>query len=336
MIIYTVNRPLLFESGKFEVEAGGNVLATAYATTMNADQHNPIQRFFRGTSETQENQTLANYVELRFNHPGGTDLNVNFSSTSADRIAVNAVQLVLNPGDSVAPPQIVENPRPGLVLADGNAVITAEASGEDLTYQWLLNGSPVVDGGTYSGATSNTLVVRGFNEDTEGAYSVAVFNAGGSIISGGASVSVGPASLSTNSGLIAYYPFDENGGSSASNNGSGASAAKTFDGAGFDSSAALGSAGLVGNALTLDGFTYAFVENSPAITDTLTVSAWVNVSSEAANSLDVPSFVRNGTGDQFDLGLILNDVDFTFHLGGSIEAGPNTVRAQDSSEFPPR
>ena len=62
------------------------------------------------------------------------------------------------------PPTIVEHPQ-GVDVCDGERVeLAVDATGSDLTYQWLRNGVPV------AGATSRTYNIPGVSDATEGVY----------------------------------------------------------------------------------------------------------------------------------------------------------------------
>ncbi len=56
---------------------------------------------------------------------------------------------------------ITTQPTQQIICENETAVFSLVAEGQSLTYQWLENGSPIADGGVYSGATSNTLTITG-------------------------------------------------------------------------------------------------------------------------------------------------------------------------------
>lgn len=59
-----------------------------------------------------------------------------------------------------------------------------------LTYQWLRNGTPLVDGGTVSGTTTTVLTINGISVADAGTYSCRVSNTCGTVTSSGAAFSV--------------------------------------------------------------------------------------------------------------------------------------------------
>ena len=65
LIAYTVGIPLQFQNEYYKLvgedEDSDRVI---YTEAMNADQYNPIQRYFRGTSTDPNNRTLSNYVRF--------------------------------------------------------------------------------------------------------------------------------------------------------------------------------------------------------------------------------------------------------------------------------
>jgi len=87
-----------------------------------------------------------------FNADGRPDLAV--ANLLSDNVSV-----LLNANIGFAPPAITQQPASQIVQAGQNAAIgiTANGFGGTLTYQWLKNGVPVLNGGTISGATSPTI-----------------------------------------------------------------------------------------------------------------------------------------------------------------------------------
>ena len=85
---------------------------------------------------------------------------------------------------AVGPPGILS--QSGSRTNDAGTIAAFNAwgvGGEPLSFQWQKNGVPVPDGGNISGATTPTLVLTNVLEQDEGGYSVVVSNAGGSITS---------------------------------------------------------------------------------------------------------------------------------------------------------
>ena len=65
LIVYTVGIPLQFQDQWYKLEdIDGESIETIYTDQMNADQHNPIQRWFRGTSTDPNSRSLSNFVRF--------------------------------------------------------------------------------------------------------------------------------------------------------------------------------------------------------------------------------------------------------------------------------
>lgn len=90
-------------------------------------------------------------------------------------------------------PCLTQQPRGGTYTAGSPLVLSAAASGSGaLTYQWLRNGAPMVDGGRVSGATTPTLTISPAAIDDSGSYGVLVTDHCGTEWSESASVEVVP------------------------------------------------------------------------------------------------------------------------------------------------
>ncbi|MGA2016605.1 MAG: immunoglobulin domain-containing protein [Opitutaceae bacterium] len=88
-------------------------------------------------------------------------------------------------------PAITSAPQSQTVVAGSPAVFNAGASGRPLpSYQWLLNGVPLMDGDGISGCTGPTLYLGSVTATDAGAYAVTVTNSSGSTTSAAASLSV--------------------------------------------------------------------------------------------------------------------------------------------------
>jgi hypothetical protein len=70
--------------------------------------------------------------------------------------------------------------------AGGTTVLSVTATGEELTYQWQLNGQDI------EGATGSTYTLPSTQEFHAGDYTVVVSNSGGSVTSSSAALTVGP------------------------------------------------------------------------------------------------------------------------------------------------
>ncbi|MBP7950970.1 MAG: N-acetylmuramoyl-L-alanine amidase [Verrucomicrobiales bacterium] len=81
-------------------------------------------------------------------------------------------------GINLDAPVIQTQPSPQQLSAGQNAVFSAVASGEGLSYQWLRNGVSLVNGGKISGATQPTLTIAGAQLADAGFYSLRVTGGG--------------------------------------------------------------------------------------------------------------------------------------------------------------
>jgi len=342
LIVYTVGIPLQFQNEYYKLvgedEDSDRII---YTEAMNADQYNPIQRYFRGTSEDPNNRTLSNYVRFDNVKPVEGYIRFEWGTTTAgfDRgVAVNAIQLILdNPALDIEAPSITANPTPTVAQEGSAALMTVVASGEGLTYQWLKNGAAIPDGGKIAGATTDTLVVNGLSEAEEGFYSLAIFNEAGSVISSRAKLSMVSSGATMSDDLIVHLKFDETSGTTASNSGSGSDTATIYDDYGEPNEEPVGADGLIGNAILINGpdsETYAFgvLDNYPKIKGNGTVSLWLNtpgIDGEAAVVVRNGSAISIETENQFQI-TITNNADGEPVLGCAISAGPNVINIVDT------
>jgi len=342
LIAYTVGIPLQFQNEYYKIvgedEDSDRVI---YTEAMNADQYNPIQRYFRGTSTDPNNRTLSNYV--RFDNVKPVEGIVRFewgtSTVGFDRgVAINAIQLILdNPALEIDAPSITANPTPTVAQEGSAASMIVVATGEGLTYQWLKNGSAIPDGGKIAGATTDTLVVNGLSEAEEGFYSLAIFNGAGSVISSRAKLSMVSSGATMSDDLVVHLKFDETSGTTASNSGSGTDTATIYDDYGEPNEEPIGADGLIGNAIMINGAeseTYAFgvLDNYPKIKDNGTVSLWLNtpgIDGESAVVIRNGSAINIVTENQFQI-TITNNIDGEPVLGCQISAGPNVINVVDT------
>ena len=341
LIVYTVGIPLQFQDQWYKLEdIDGESIETIYTDQMNADQHNPIQRWFRGTSTDPNSRSLSNFVRFDNVQPSEGVVRFSWGTNTAgfDRgVAVNAVQLILNnPPLEIEPPSIVANPEPTWAQDGSAAKLSVSAKGEGLTYQWLKNGSAIPDGGKVSGATTDTLTINGLTEDEVGFYNLAIFNDAGSVITGKAKLSLISSDAKMTDDLVTHIKFDESNGSSASNSGSDSFPVELFDDYGDPNEEPAGSEGLIGKSITVNGpdqenYAFGLMSNYTKITDEGSVSVWFNTSGLDSNAV----ILRNGSvlnresENQFEIGLNLNDEGDAF-LVAAVTAGPNVIRLSNS------
>jgi hypothetical protein len=89
------------------------------------------------------------------------------------------------------PPGISGQPLSQTVGAGTTNFLTVGATGTaPLSYQWQFNGINLTNGGNISGVTTNTLKISGVTTNNGGGYSVIVTNAGGSVTSSNAILTV--------------------------------------------------------------------------------------------------------------------------------------------------
>jgi hypothetical protein len=88
------------------------------------------------------------------------------------------------PGGTAAPPAITAQPGDATLLAGGDTNLSVTASGADLRFQWRANGTNLI------GATNATLPLPNVQLTQAGDYRVTVFNAGGSVVSSNAHLTV--------------------------------------------------------------------------------------------------------------------------------------------------
>jgi hypothetical protein len=102
---------------------------------------------------------------------------------------------------------VVLSPRSRTNYASSTATFTATAFGpESLNYQWQMNGTNLVDGGSISGATNSTLTIVNVSSNDAAIYSVSVTNLAGRATSSNATLTViYPLKLALQ--LMAGYPL---------------------------------------------------------------------------------------------------------------------------------
>jgi hypothetical protein len=338
VIAYTVGIPLQFQDQDYTVT--GAASQSVYTTQMNADQYNPNPTWVRGTSPDPSVRTLANYVRFQNVQPaanGTITLNWSTATTGFDRgVALNAVQLLINPPAIAEPPQLVQGPQPTETLQGANVVLNVLATGDDLTYQWRKDGQNLSDLGSVSGSKTDQLTIRSFQPGDTGFYSVLVQNAGGSIITEAVKVKVVAADRTITGPLIAHFKFDESSGTTAANSGTDAINGTLF--------AAAWGPGKIGGAYTeLFSLNAVTVPNYTKIQEEVTVSAWVKLDPNLAAS-DY-QIVRNASGalgvaaplEQFEFDLDFNDTDPlnpVMNLRARVAAGPNITTVRENAAFP--
>ena len=333
LLVYAVGPPLQFQTVSFNV--GGT---TYYMRTMNSDEYNAAPGFYRGFSTDSKSPTVGNFVRfdnLTADVNGAIVLTTETLTTGFDRqTGVNGLQLVLNavpPGD---PPVIVVDPQPTVAAGGAVARLSVSATGQGLTYQWRKNGRNLADGGNITGATTRNLSIGEFSPPDAAVYSVAVFNAAGSVISKNAAVSVSLYSI--NDRLVGYWKYDETAGTTAANSIAGGQPGEVVGNGAWVP-------GQVGNAIALDGASYVLVPDYSKAKAAISGSCWVNI--DPSTATDVALF-RNAEGamivsggtvrvvGQFEVGLVYDSGDGSLHPLATVGIGPNLARGIGAAAFP--
>jgi hypothetical protein len=98
----------------------------------------------------------------------------------------NAVLTVTN-----IPPTITVQPKSQSIESGSNVTFAVTATGTGpLSYQWQVNGTNLVNGGSISGATTNVLKISNVQTNNSGSYTVIVTNLAGSVTSSNAVLTV--------------------------------------------------------------------------------------------------------------------------------------------------
>src|SRR5207344_2940603 len=130
------------------------------------------------TSDTADSRGVGNFMRFDNLSPGADGI-IQISFFSPGRVelpggdpvrgpGLNGLQLVLNPPPVGAPPSITKQPASANGIAGGCVILSVEATGPGLTYQWLKNGQEI------AGATSPSLTLAGLTAGSAGSYSVVV------------------------------------------------------------------------------------------------------------------------------------------------------------------
>ena len=71
---------------------------------------------------------------------------------------------------------MTQHPKSQLVLTGAQATFKVEATGDDLIFQWLKDGSDVHNDSNYSGTDTSTLMIQHVKKSDGGCYSCLVSN----------------------------------------------------------------------------------------------------------------------------------------------------------------
>jgi len=174
--------PTIVKAGNYQVyewhPAGGNRATDA--------PH--VIQYNGGTQTVNVNQAInGGQFNLlgTWNFAAGTAgyIRITDGFTGDLNVMADAIKLVYAP--PVVAPAITAQPQNQVVTAGGAATFTVSATGTaPLSYQWRLNGTSI------SGATGSSFTRNNAQPGDAGSYSVVVSNAGGSVTSGNAVLTV--------------------------------------------------------------------------------------------------------------------------------------------------
>jgi hypothetical protein len=323
VFLYTVQVPQEFFNMNFSVTAGG-VTQQRFIRPLNSEEYNPTPGFSLVTAETAADRGVGNFMRFDNLSPGADGI-ITISFYSPGRVdlpggdpirgpGLNGLQLVLNPPDAGAPPVIVRHPASANGIAGGCVTLSVEATGPNLSYQWLKNGQEI------AGATGPQLILSGLTASSAGNYSVVVSNPAGRSRSRNAVVQV-LASAQIGAGLITYYKFDELEGRIADNSAPSGQDAELRDG--FE----LWEPGQIANSLYFEGNIYAYTPNYPKVSGAMTVASWVKSTTPAWGPIVNNWIEGQTTGQSGQFVLDVFDDGGVPTVRGQIEVGPNRVLA---------
>jgi len=110
-----------------------------------------------------------------------TGVGLVFGNTAAGGVNFDNVQISTNAAPPIAPFMIYP-PIPQTVYAGGGASFAVKAGGsQPLSYYWQKDGSPLSDGGRFSGTSSSTMTIVDVAPGDQAVYSVIVSNASGTV-----------------------------------------------------------------------------------------------------------------------------------------------------------
>ena len=180
-----------------------------FTVTVSGDQPLNFQWFFNGNLLTDDlrhsGSTTTNLTITGIVDSDGGNYTVVASNSFGVRTSAVATLTVLVPATIVSQPGF-QAPFP-----NEPASFTVGVKGtEPVTFQWYGNGSPLSDGGRFSGCTTSNLTIQNVQFDDQGNYQVVVSNAWGASTSSVATLSfavkryVDPASSSPLMGYLGW------------------------------------------------------------------------------------------------------------------------------------
>jgi hypothetical protein len=335
VLLYAVQVPQEFFNVDFIAvthgAGGADVIQRRYIRPLNSDEYNPSPGFSLVTADSAGARGVGNMVrfdnlqpgadgiiQIRFYSPGRVDL------PGGDPIrgpGLNAMQLLLNPGNVGQPPTIVRQPASANGLAGGCITLTVEATGPNLAYQWLKNGQEI------SGADDPQLTLANLKAEDAANYTVVVSNPAGRVLSRTAVVGIVPSAQIT-AGLISYFPLNDFDGLPVIVNAAPGGVNGEFRGDPFPSIV-----DHIGTALYFNGGDHVFVPNYTKVSRNITVSGWVQPDVRGALVNNWVEGQPTGSSGQFFVEL--GDDAGVPVLRAQIEVGPNRVQASGQVDDDP-
>ncbi|MBK7642048.1 MAG: thrombospondin type 3 repeat-containing protein [Planctomycetes bacterium] len=166
---------LIDDTGGFEHATDDNSgaqppgISVASHTALTLLQDGPSQNFMAFNTATLASGTKDQWL-TSISNPA------NWSFGSTGTLPAGSVSVVTCPGLS-------NKPDNAQVCSGTTAVFSVTATGSGLSYQWRRNGSPLSNGGHYSGALSATLMITTVDANDLGVFDVVVSNNCGSVTS---------------------------------------------------------------------------------------------------------------------------------------------------------
>src|SRR5262249_42930894 len=112
-------------------------------------------------------------------------------------------------GGPTCPPLIYRQPRNQDVLEGDRTSFSVVAQGTNVTYQWLRDGVPLINGASVSGADTRALTIDPVGRFDGGSISVLVGSDCGTVISDAATLSVTPICAPLTGGAVLLDGLDD-------------------------------------------------------------------------------------------------------------------------------
>ncbi len=191
VVVVTQDQPYIVQDFPAQFELCSGQTAQLLATVGSIDTlafdlifNGAVNSSLTGQTGSQFGITLDGNVPAIF----GATVRLDFSGSCAN-VSTTTTTIV----QGAANPTIDTQPVDATVNAGDDASFTVEASGSDLTYQWLKDGVALTDGGNISGATTATLTISNAAAADAGDYTVEVTGgcANGTVTSDPATLTIG-------------------------------------------------------------------------------------------------------------------------------------------------